>query len=62
MFNPGIKHFFCLFVEFLDVGKRVRALEALTEAIKNRKPRIWQKSHEDIMKKSVLYSVCRLIG
>ncbi|OQV11523.1 Eukaryotic translation initiation factor 3 subunit A [Hypsibius exemplaris] len=39
--------------EFLDVGKRVRALEALTEAIKNRKPRIWQKSHEDIMKKFI---------
>jgi translation initiation factor 3 subunit A len=39
--------------EFLDVGKRVRALEALTEAIKNRKPRIWQKSHEDIMRKFI---------
>lgn len=37
--------------EFLDVGKKVRALEALTEAIKNRKHRIWQKSHEDIMRK-----------
>ena len=41
------------YLEFLDVGKRARALEALTEAIKNRKHRIWQKSHEDIMRKFI---------
>lgn len=35
--------------EFIDVGKKHRALDALYDVIKSRKHRTWQKVHEPIM-------------
>ncbi|KFM57471.1 Eukaryotic translation initiation factor 3 subunit A, partial [Stegodyphus mimosarum] len=37
--------------EFIDVGKKQRALDALYDVIKSRKHRTWQKIHEPIMSK-----------
>ncbi|XP_015928347.1 eukaryotic translation initiation factor 3 subunit A [Parasteatoda tepidariorum] len=37
--------------EFIDVGKKQRALDALCDVIKSRKHRTWQKIHEPIMSK-----------
>ncbi|CAG5135673.1 unnamed protein product [Candidula unifasciata] len=37
--------------EFIDVGKRQRALDALYDVIKSKKHRTWQKTHEPIMEK-----------
>ncbi|XP_023210598.1 eukaryotic translation initiation factor 3 subunit A-like [Centruroides sculpturatus] len=37
--------------EFIDVGKKQRALDALYDVIKSRKHRTWQKIHEPIMMK-----------
>lgn len=42
-------HFFSL--EFIDVGKKQRALDALYDVIKSKKHRTWQKIHEQIMAK-----------
>ncbi|OQR75789.1 eukaryotic translation initiation factor 3 subunit A-like [Tropilaelaps mercedesae] len=36
--------------EFIDVGKKTSALDALYDVIKSRKHRTWQKVHEPIMK------------
>ena len=41
---------FCC-VEFLEVGKQEPALEALSDVIKSKKHRTWQKVHEEIMAK-----------
>ena len=38
-------------VEFIDVGKKQRALDALYDVIKSKKHRTWQKIHEPIMEK-----------
>ncbi|CAG2176311.1 unnamed protein product [Oppiella nova] len=35
--------------EFIDVGKKPRALEILCDVLRSRKHRTWQKKHEDIM-------------
>lgn len=40
-----------LFLEFIDVGKKQRALDALYDVIKSKKHRTWQKIHEPIMEK-----------
>ncbi|XP_074640186.1 eukaryotic translation initiation factor 3 subunit A-like [Tubulanus polymorphus] len=37
--------------EFIDVGKKQRALDALYDVIKSKKHRTWQKIHEPIMHK-----------
>nr|XP_022338776.1 eukaryotic translation initiation factor 3 subunit A-like isoform X2 [Crassostrea virginica] len=37
--------------EFIDVGKKQRALDALYDVIKSKKHRTWQKIHEPIMEK-----------
>lgn len=37
--------------EFIDVGKKQRALDALYDVIKSKKHRTWQKIHEQIMAK-----------
>ncbi|RWS27047.1 Eukaryotic translation initiation factor 3 subunit A-like protein [Leptotrombidium deliense] len=37
--------------EFIDVGKKARALEILCDVLRSRKHRQWQKKHEDIMNK-----------
>ncbi|ESO99059.1 hypothetical protein LOTGIDRAFT_142293 [Lottia gigantea] len=37
--------------EFMDVGKRQRALETLSDVIKSKRHRTWQKVHEPIMQK-----------
>ncbi|KAH9508590.1 Eukaryotic translation initiation factor 3 subunit A [Bulinus truncatus] len=37
--------------EFIDVGKKQRALDALYDVIKSKKHRTWQKTHEPIMEK-----------
>uniref|UniRef100_T1IIY3 Eukaryotic translation initiation factor 3 subunit A n=1 Tax=Strigamia maritima TaxID=126957 RepID=T1IIY3_STRMM len=37
--------------EFIDVGKKQRALDALYDVIKSKKHRTWQKIHEPIMNK-----------
>lgn len=37
--------------EFIDVGKKTRALEILCDVLRSRKHRQWQKKHEDIMMK-----------
>lgn len=39
------------FSEFIDVGKPIRALDALCDVIKSKKHRTWQKIHEPIMEK-----------
>ena len=39
------------FVEFLEVGKKEPALDALADVIKSKKHRQWQKVHEEIMEK-----------
>ncbi len=36
-------------IEFIDVGKKPRALEILCDVLRSRKHRTWQKKHEDIM-------------
>ncbi|CAF0741705.1 unnamed protein product [Brachionus calyciflorus] len=43
--------------EFMDVGKKRRALEALYEVIRSKKHRTWQKIHEEIMKKYLVLCV-----
>lgn len=40
-----------LAAEFIDVGKKQRALDALYDVIKSKKHRTWQKIHEPIMEK-----------
>ena len=40
-----------VFSEFIDVGKKQRALDALYDVIKSKKHRTWQKIHEPIMEK-----------
>lgn len=40
-----------LTAEFIDVGKKQRALDALYDVIKSKKHRTWQKIHEPIMEK-----------
>ena len=40
-----------LLIEFIDVGKKQRALDALYDVIKSKKHRTWQKTHEPIMEK-----------
>ena len=42
---------YCLLAEFIDVGKKQRALDALYDVIKSKKHRTWQKIHEPIMEK-----------
>jgi len=37
--------------EFIDVGKKQRALDALYDVIKSKRHRTWQKIHEPIMEK-----------
>lgn len=37
--------------EFIDVGKKTRALEILCDVLRSRKHRAWKKEHEDIMMK-----------
>ncbi|XP_054167038.1 eukaryotic translation initiation factor 3 subunit A-like [Oppia nitens] len=37
--------------EFIDVGKKPRALEILCDVLRSRKHRTWQKEHPDIMMK-----------
>ena len=37
--------------EFIDVGKKQPALDALYDVIKSKKHRTWQKIHEPIMEK-----------
>jgi translation initiation factor 3 subunit A len=37
--------------EFIDVGKKVEALEILCDVLRSRKHRTWQKYHDDIMLK-----------
>jgi len=39
------------FIEFIDVGKKQRALDALYDVIKSKRHRTWQKIHEPIMEK-----------
>lgn len=43
----------CVFVltEFIDVGKKIEALEILCDVLRSRKHRTWQKNHADIMVK-----------
>lgn len=36
-------------VEFIDVGKKQRALDALYDVMKSKRHRTWQKIHEPIM-------------
>lgn len=43
--------------EFIDVGKKQRALDALYDVIKSKKHRTWQKTHEPIMEKYLLLCV-----
>ena len=38
-----------MFLEFIDVGKKQRALDVLYDVIKSKKHRTWQKIHEPIM-------------
>lgn len=38
-------------IEFIDVGKKQRALDALYDVIKSKRHRTWQKIHEPIMNK-----------
>jgi len=38
-------------LEFIDVGKKQRALDALYDVIKSKRHRTWQKIHEPIMEK-----------
>lgn len=40
-----------VFLEFIDVGKKQRALDALYDVIKSKRHRTWQKIHEPIMEK-----------
>jgi hypothetical protein len=40
-----------LLAEFIDVGKKQRALDALYDVIKSKRHRTWQKIHEPIMEK-----------
>ena len=53
MWSKGLKHLYLpwLFSEFIDVGKKQRALDALYDVIKSKKHRTWQKIHEPIMEK-----------
>ncbi|XP_013378702.1 eukaryotic translation initiation factor 3 subunit A [Lingula anatina] len=43
--------------EFIDVGKKQRALDALYDVIKSKKHRTWQKIHEPIMEKYLVLCV-----
>lgn len=47
----GMSVKYCLFAEFIDVGKKQRALDALYDVIKSKRHRTWQKIHEPIMEK-----------
>ena len=42
---------FILFTEFLEVGKKEPALDALCDVIKSRRHRTWQKVHVEILEK-----------
>jgi len=52
-----VEHLICClmfgmcFLEFIDVGKKQRALDALYDVIKSKRHRTWQKIHEPIMEK-----------
>lgn len=43
--------------EFIDVGKKKRALDTLYEVIRSKKHRTWQKIHEQIMKQYLVLCV-----
>lgn len=49
---PVVDHWcFSSWTEFLEVGKKEPALDSLSDVIKSKKHRTWQKVHEEIMEK-----------
>ena len=46
-----VRLLFCVYTEFLEVGKKQPALDVLYDVIKSKKHRTWQKIHEPIMLK-----------
>lgn len=51
LYRPLYACLWFLTAEFIDVGKKQRALDALYDVIKSKKHRTWQKIHEPIMEK-----------